>query len=133
MIENTTLNSVVTDLIAHRIRNYVLQYYPAGEQLTMQSCKGNNASAVNGLVVTIAELLEADWDDKLETQERMHGKSEKQIVADEFMAMMLNPMIHMHVDSACFQLAVMIVSTIVCGPIVREAANECLNCYNLKA
>lgn len=133
MVDNKTLNSVVRDIIVHNIRNYILQYYPACEQPAMQSCKGNNASAVDALAVRTAELLKAGWITEMEAYGRVRGESNEQIVADAFSAMMQNNVIRMHIDCACFQLAAMIVSSIVCGPGVREAANECLDHMNLKA
>lgn len=126
------LDSVVADLVMGNIRRYVLAYMPICEDVVAAACDDIAAPAFDKLVTTIIDMLEASWSEELETKERGQGRSEEQIVLDEYATMMRGPLVRMVVDSASLDLATSLVSSIVGSQKVRDIAKHNLS-PNLKA
>lgn len=132
MVDKPIIDSVVADMVMGNIRRYVLTYMPACEDVVAAACDDIAAPAFDKLVTTVIELLEASWSDELETKDREQGRSEEQIVLDEYTVMMRSPLVRMVFDSSSFDLAAALMSSIVGSQKVRDVAKQRLS-PNLKA
>lgn len=132
MVDKPIIDSVVADMVMGNIRRYVLTYMPACEDVVAAACDDIAAPAFDKLVTTVIALLEASWSDELETKDREQGRSEEQIVLDEYAIVLRDSLVRMIIDCNCLGLASSLVASIVGSQNVRHAAKRHLS-PNLKA